>query len=82
MAGTSPLDDPYISAFAIVPSDTVDLAVLPRGIYCGGVGNLKVDMADGTTVTFTANPIGIVLPIRARRVYATGTTNTLIIGLV
>lgn len=76
-----PLSEPMRTAFLVTPSDTADLAVMTRGVYCGGAGNLKVDMADGTTVVFTAVPIGYVLPIRARRIYATLTTSTLIIGL-
>jgi hypothetical protein len=75
------LDSPASSAFAVTPDNDNDMASYTRGIYVGGAGNLKVDMADGTTVTFTAIAVGVIHPIRARRVYATGTTATLIIGL-
>lgn len=72
----------FTNAAAVTPSDTVNI---PRttGLYVGGAGNLKVDMAgDGkTTVTFSAVPVGTILPISVQRVYATGTTATLILAL-
>lgn len=72
-----------ISGFAITPNDGVDLATNTRGIYVGGAGNVAVILEDDTaSVTFVAPPVGSVLPIRARRVLATGTTATNLIGLV
>ena len=47
-----------------------------RAVYIGGAGNVKVDMADGSTVTFEAVPVGTFMPIQVRKVYATGTTAT------
>jgi hypothetical protein len=38
-------------------------------------------MEDGSTVTVTAPPVGTILPIRVKRVRATLTTATLLIGL-
>lgn len=73
--------NPANGAFAITPSNTNDLARVTRGIYVGGTGNLKVDMDDGTTVTFTSIAAGVIHPIKAQRVYATGTTATSIIGV-
>jgi hypothetical protein len=66
-------------AAAITPSDTVDQ--FWTGIYVGGAGNVSVVMEDGSTVTFTAPPVGTILPIRVKRVRATLTTATLLIGL-
>jgi hypothetical protein len=66
-------------AGAITTSDTVDQ--FWTGIYVGGAGNVSVVMEDGSTVTFTAPPVGTILPIRVKRVRATGTTATLLIGL-
>ena len=68
-------------AFDITPSNDADLTNATRGIYVGGAGNLKVDMLGGGTVTFTALAVGVIHPICAARVYATGTTATAIIGV-
>ena len=69
------------SAFVITPDNTTDLALPTRGLYVGGSGTVKVDMADGTTVTFTGLAAGVIHPIRAKRVYATGTTASGILGV-
>jgi hypothetical protein len=65
----------------VTPSDTVDLARLPKGLYISGAGNVVCQNIDGTSATFTAVPAGTVLPIRAKRVLATGTTATGIVSL-
>jgi len=65
--------DPGASAFAIVPSSTVDLVRQTRGIYVGGGGDLVVDMSDsGEQILFKAVPTGTTLPIQVKRVYAAG----------
>ena len=70
------------SVYAVTPSDTVDLVQgATKGLYIGGAGNVKMDMADGTTITFTALSAGMIHPISAKRVYATGTTATLILAV-
>jgi hypothetical protein len=52
-------------------------------VFVGGAGNLKVDMADGTTVTFTGVAAGTLLPIQVKKIYAAanGTTATNIVVL-
>lgn len=77
----SGLIDPGDDGFDITPSDTEDLAVPTRGLYVGAVGDVKVDMLSGTTLTFVALAAGIIHPFRVRRVYATGTDATDIIGI-
>ena len=72
---------PASSAFAITPSNTEDLVRVTRGIYVGVTGNVKVDMFSGDTVTFLGMSAGVIHPIRAKRVYATGTTATSIVGV-
>jgi len=69
-------------ASAVTPNDSTDLTTVAQGLYIGGAGDLKVDMADSGTVTFSALPAGIFLPIIVKRVYSTGTTATNIIALV
>lgn len=78
---TSGLDSPAKNGVAITPHDTNDLTNATRGIYVGGAGDVKVDMVGTGTVTFSNAVAGSVLPIRAARVYDTGTTATLLIGL-
>lgn len=68
---------PGNNAAAVTPSDTVDFTSYPKGIVVTAAGNLVVlplKGADGTYITFTAAPVGLVVPFRVRRVQATGTT--------
>lgn len=74
------LEAPADKAEAITPNDGADLAYTTRGIYVGGAGNI-VATVGGTDVTFTAAQAGTVLPIRATRIKATGTTATALVGL-
>ena len=80
---------PWQSGLQVTPADGTNLvapgadSLIPtRGLLIGGAGTVKVDMADGTTVTFTipATACGFALPLAVRRVYATGTTATLIVA--
>ncbi|MGA9772357.1 MAG: hypothetical protein WBV94_25210 [Blastocatellia bacterium] len=75
------LNSPANHAFAITPADSADIAQVTRGLYVGGAGNVKVDMAGGETVTFTGLAVGVVHALRVKRVYQTGTTATSILGL-
>jgi hypothetical protein len=48
----------------------------------GATGDLTLRLADDTaSVTLKAVPVGTMLPVRVRQIYATGTTATLLIGL-
>lgn len=67
---TSPIND----AASVTPDDLNDLASLPRALYVGTAGNLAVVTAGGQSVSFNNIPAGSLLPLRARRVSATGTT--------
>lgn len=81
MSGTRLAElSPAVGAVAIIPSDSVDIAVA-RGIYVGGAGNIVVTLLDGTTATFIAPIVGSILDISARRVLATGTTATNLLAL-
>lgn len=71
----------YQGGFSVTPSDSADLTVHTRGLYIGSGGALKVDMASGETLTFVAVPSGSMLPLCVRRVYATGTAASDIVGL-
>jgi hypothetical protein len=72
----------YKAAVAVVPHDTNKFTRgVCQGIYVGGAGNVAAVMEDGTVATFTAPPVGSILPIRATRVNATNTTATLMLAL-
>lgn len=70
---------PAEHAASITPNDTTDLTHPTRALVIGAAGNLKVDMAGGETVTFTA--VYGRIPISVTRVYATGTTATSIVAI-
>jgi len=75
------LESPIENAFDVTPADDADLAYVTRGIYVGTSGDLKVDTAGGDTVTFVSLSAGMIHPIRAQRVYATGTDADDIVGV-
>lgn len=66
--------------FAIAPSDTVNHPFTARGIYVGGAGNIAIVNDDNTVVTLTAVPVGTQLLVEHKRVNATGTTASLLVG--
>jgi len=74
--GMTSITAPAQHAVAITPSDTVNFAVVCRGIYVGGTGDVVVFMKGGEVTTFAQVPAGTTLPLRARRVNSTNTTAT------
>ena len=79
-AGRQNSDLPAEDFFPVAPSDTVDLAVNTRKICLAVGGDVKVHKLDGSAVTLTL-PAGVI-PIRVRRIWATGTTATGITALI
>ena len=75
------LMDPAQNAVDVTPSDSADLTNDCRAIYIGAAGTLKLTMAGGTTVTLAAVNAGVIYPLRASRVWSTGTTATGIVAL-
>lgn len=70
-------------AYNVTPSDTANLpGVATGGLYVGGAGNLTVQLANGDAVTLTAVPAGTLVPLIANKVFATGTSATLIIAFL
>lgn len=72
----------YGSAAAVTPSDTTIINC--RALYIGGAGNVAVKTTAGATaVTFTAPPVGTILPINidGGQVMSSNTTATLIVAL-
>ena len=74
------LQSPPDRAAAITPSDGTDLAAATRAINVSDPGYVKVTTVGGDTVTLYVAG-GVIFPIRALRVWATGTTATEIVGL-
>ena len=72
---------PAIDGQSVSPSDSADLINVSRAIYVGGAGDLAVELASGASVTLAAVPAGATLPLRAQKVYATGTTAGAIVAL-
>ena len=70
---------PAYDAFAVTPNNSTE--IFARSLYVGGAGDVSVQTAGGTTVTFVGVPAGSLLPIRVQKVRTTGTTATNIIGL-
>lgn len=68
-------------ARAIVPSDTVNQPEGFVALYVGGAGNIVVVNQDNSNATFTAVPVGTQLLVAGKRVNATGTTATLLVGI-
>jgi hypothetical protein len=82
---------PASSAFPLVKDDNdfgsaghsnTTVPPLIRGIYVGGAGNVAVKMENDQVVTFTAVPVGTILPIVCKQLRSTNTTATLCIGLL
>ena len=73
--------DPAITLFDISPNDTADLEQVTTALNVATPGTVRVTMVDGSEADVLIHP-GIAFPIRARRVWLTGTSATGIRGLV
>ena len=72
------LQSPPTHSFVITPSDTTELPFVTRAVYVGAAGDITARLAGDTgSVTFKAVQAGSTLPIRARQIFATGTTAAL-----
>lgn len=78
----SSYSDPARNAIAVTPSDTTDIqgGLKVRGIYVGGAGNISMELDNGTAVFYGA-VAGTTLPYRPKRINATGTTATNLLGV-
>lgn len=73
---------PIEGGFSITPNDSANLPEVTRALYIGEGGSLRCTTNDGQTLTFSGLMPGTLLPIRATRVHASGTTATAVLGLV
>ena len=78
---TPSLVSAFENGFAVTPSDGSDQPQVCRGIWVGSAGNLAVTTRGGNTITLVGVAAGTLLPIRATRILATGTTATNIVAL-
>jgi len=64
---------------AVTPSDDDDLAAIPKALWIAVAGTLSVmAVGDDAAVALGELPAGTLVPVRARRVMATGTTATVV----
>jgi hypothetical protein len=74
------LTAPPEEAAPIAPDNTADLAVATRALYVGTGGDVRLRMLGGGEVTLTNLASGSLIPVRAIRVFATGTNANGLIG--
>ena len=67
---------------AVTPSDSTDLADVAKAVYVGTGGDVSIIAAGDTTAVVLKNLLsGSLIPVRAKRVMATGTTATNLVAL-
>ncbi|OLS51856.1 spike base protein, RCAP_Rcc01079 family [Rhodovulum sulfidophilum] len=71
---------PAVDWSEITPSDSANLATVPRALDCAVSGDVVIVSASGNEITITLTA-GAPYPVRPVRVKATGTTATGIIGM-
>ncbi len=71
---------PAPTGVEVTPNDAVDLTNPARAIYVGVTGDMKITPPTGSAYTLVAMAAGVVHPIQAIRIWATGTTATSIVA--
>ncbi len=73
-----------VDVFLITPNDNTDLSFITRAISFASAGDLAIVTHDGTELTIPSAALaaGIMHPIGIKRVKATGTTATGIVGYI
>lgn len=76
-------DGPASHAAIVTPSDSTDLASATRAIYIGAAGAVKLTTLGGETLVLASGvlAVGVPHPIRATRIWSTGTTATPIVAV-
>ena len=76
------LTSPARNGFSIIPNDSIDLSVTCRALFVGNTGDISVILADdSSSVIFKNISSGTIFPVSAKRVEATLTTATDLVGL-
>lgn len=66
---------PSRNPYAVTPSDTVPLPTVPKGIYVGTGGDVRLQGVGATApVTYVNVPAGAFIAVEVSQVFATGTT--------
>jgi hypothetical protein len=82
--GGQPVFNQALSARAVTPSNTVNLASITRGIFIGDATACDVALIfqrDTAAVTFTNVQSGAIYPFSVYRVMSTGTTCVTVVAL-
>jgi hypothetical protein len=76
------IEFPAVRLRAVTPNDTDPLVFVCKALYVGTGGNVAIMASEDTAaVTLTNVQSGSIIPVRALRVMATGTTATGIVAL-
>lgn len=75
---TGSASGPAMGGFAITPADS-DLSARTRAVWVGTAGDLRVTFVNGDDVVIKG--ASGLLPIAVKRVWATGTTATNVMGM-
>lgn len=75
------LTSPGIEAFPVAPSNSANLTHVTRALYVGSTGDVRLELVDGSEVTFRAMQAGMMYPLRVRKVFRGGTTADNLIGV-
>jgi hypothetical protein len=74
------LESPATRLLAVTPSDSTDLAYVSRAVNVAASGLVKLTTVTGDVATVQI-AAGIAFPVRAARIWATGTTATGIVAM-
>ena len=77
---TPGLESPASFLQDVTPDDANDLPVISRALNVATAGTVRVTTSGGDTATVTI-VAGVAFPVRARRIWATGTTATGIVAM-
>ncbi|MEO0689018.1 MAG: hypothetical protein AAFY51_01830 [Pseudomonadota bacterium] len=70
--------------FEVTPDDATDLERVTKAIHLNELGDVRIttkDMAEGSSVTLRNIPVGVPYPVRAKRIWQSGTTSADVVGL-
>lgn len=77
------VSNPARELWAVTPSNSETLPKIAKAIFVGGSGDISIRAAsDAVPVVLKNVPAGMILPIRALQIHASGTTATDIVALI